>query len=255
MNKSKQQIRNDIIIKCKNLLNNSSSDICDHQNIKHLTNVGDNKNYSNKKNLDDSLNIDISYNFANSLSDQLYSLIEQLFATKFIDKVQQRSTVNIAVYNAITWEIKLNLFILKIFNDTYYNKLIKFYYPVAYKTNKTLKFIEYLPEHLTNPPPIFYCDSINNNIFKLQKIISCYNLDLMITPLIATDSSGVRLGRGGGYYDTTINNLLQTQKPILCGVGYDCQFLSTLIPADSWDISLDFFVSNTKIIKFNNTLT
>ena len=58
--------------------------------------------------------------------------------------------------------------------------------------------------------------------------------------LVAFDTSGNRLGRGGGYYDLSFSFLLDpipTHRPYLIGLGYDFQATHMLRPAP-WDIPL-----------------
>jgi 5-formyltetrahydrofolate cyclo-ligase len=65
----------------------------------------------------------------------------------------------------------------------------------------------------------------------------------VITPLLAVDESGNRLGYGKGYYDKyfTLN-----PHVIKIGYGFGFQFCSAL-PHDAHDIKLDYFVSDTGI--------
>jgi 5-formyltetrahydrofolate cyclo-ligase len=65
-------------------------------------------------------------------------------------------------------------------------------------------------------------------------------LDLVITPLVAFDANGHRLGMGKGYYDRTFAFLRrrgQWRKPYLLGCAYGFQEVSGLT-AQPWDIPL-----------------
>ena len=65
-------------------------------------------------------------------------------------------------------------------------------------------------------------------------------LDVVITPLVAFDSAGHRIGMGGGYYDRCfrfLKNRRKWLKPKLIGVAFGCQEVSE-IAADPWDIAL-----------------
>jgi 5-formyltetrahydrofolate cyclo-ligase len=67
-----------------------------------------------------------------------------------------------------------------------------------------------------------------------------WSLDLVLTPLVAFDASGNRLGMGGGYYDRTLAYLARRQhwrKPHLLGTAYAFQQVETL-PYESWDVPL-----------------
>jgi 5-formyltetrahydrofolate cyclo-ligase len=66
-------------------------------------------------------------------------------------------------------------------------------------------------------------------------------LDVLLVPLVAFDSRGVRLGMGGGYYDATLAYLKSRcclRQPKLIGVAFACQKAPAL-PAEPWDIRLD----------------
>lgn len=78
---------------------------------------------------------------------------------------------------------------------------------------------------------------------KQQTPLDSTDIDLLITPLIAFDQEGNRLGQGGGYYDRFLSQYLNAkQKPIIAGIAYDFQEISN-IPVDPWDIPLDFIIS------------
>ncbi len=59
-------------------------------------------------------------------------------------------------------------------------------------------------------------------------------LDLVIVPGIAFTESGVRLGRGKGFYDRFLHNV---SCPVW-GIAYPQQIVDS-IPADPWDIPID----------------
>ena len=65
----------------------------------------------------------------------------------------------------------------------------------------------------------------------------------VITPLLAIDEAGNRLGYGKGYYDKYFSTNPQVIK---IGYGFGFQFCSAL-PHDAHDIKLDYFVSDTGI--------
>jgi 5-formyltetrahydrofolate cyclo-ligase len=65
--------------------------------------------------------------------------------------------------------------------------------------------------------------------------------DLILVPLIAIDSRGMRLGRGKGHYDRTLGRLRKSGARLI-GVGWQMQRLE-VIPADPWDVHLDAFAS------------
>jgi len=70
--------------------------------------------------------------------------------------------------------------------------------------------------------------------------IDARSLDLVLTPLVAFDDRGVRLGMGGGFYDRCFEFLAAREKwwkPKLIGVGYEHQHVKN-IDAEAWDVRL-----------------
>ncbi len=74
-------------------------------------------------------------------------------------------------------------------------------------------------------------------------------LDLVLTPLVAFDVSGHRVGMGGGFYDRTFAFLQQRQywkKPGLLGLAYEFQKQDRIKP-NNWDVSLDAIATELHI--------
>jgi 5-formyltetrahydrofolate cyclo-ligase len=70
--------------------------------------------------------------------------------------------------------------------------------------------------------------------------IDARNLDLVLTPLVAFDSYGTRIGVGRGYYDRRFAFLRARgswQRPKLLGVAYELQHVHEL-HAQDWDVPL-----------------
>ena len=70
---------------------------------------------------------------------------------------------------------------------------------------------------------------------------------LWLIPAVAFDRNGMRLGRGGGFYD----RLLENAPGYRVGVFYQCQYCSDLLPAAEHDQRLDMAVTEQTIYKFN----
>ncbi len=109
-----------------------------------------------------------------------------------------------------------------------------------------LTFIEYEPDDPLLPN--------RYGIFEPQledrPSIAAADLDIVLTPLVAFDETGHRLGMGVGYYDRTFSFLLDNQrpsKPFLLGLAYDWQCVDNL-PKDSWDIPLNGIVTDKRYI-------
>ncbi|MGC8697609.1 MAG: 5-formyltetrahydrofolate cyclo-ligase [Halothiobacillus sp.] len=73
------------------------------------------------------------------------------------------------------------------------------------------------------------------------------HLDAILIPLVGFDRAGNRLGMGAGFYDRSLAHL-RRPKPLLIGIAFSTQEVKHL-PADPWDIALDYIVTNREIIK------
>lgn len=74
-------------------------------------------------------------------------------------------------------------------------------------------------------------------------------LDLVLTPLVAFDTKGHRLGMGGGFYDRSFAYLLRHTywlRPRLIGLAYDFQRQSKL-PSRPWDVPLAAIATDCKL--------
>lgn len=69
-------------------------------------------------------------------------------------------------------------------------------------------------------------------------------IQFMLIPGVAFSSVGERLGRGKGFYDRYLKNY----KGFKIGVCFDCQISEVPLPTDSWDIKMDYIITETKCI-------
>lgn len=77
-------------------------------------------------------------------------------------------------------------------------------------------------------------------------------LDIILTPLVAFDDRGTRVGMGGGHYDRCFSFLASRSswfRPKLIGVGYEFQRLPNL-ERRAWDIPLWAAVTERDIYRF-----
>jgi len=79
----------------------------------------------------------------------------------------------------------------------------------------------------------------------VRQVLPVNQLDVLVTPLVAFDSAGQRLGMGGGFYDRTMQNRHQHHfYPV--GLAHDCQWVPEL-PAEAWDIPLPAVVTPSRL--------
>lgn len=70
--------------------------------------------------------------------------------------------------------------------------------------------------------------------------------DFILTPLLAFDNAGRRLGYGGGYYDRTLSAL---PDAVAVGCAYAAQELD-VVPAGEYDARLDAVATERGVLVF-----
>ncbi len=73
--------------------------------------------------------------------------------------------------------------------------------------------------------------------------------DILITPLVAFDARGYRLGYGGGFYDRTFAELRHEKPAQAIGFAYGAQEIP-VVPVEPTDIRLDAIVTERGILTF-----
>ncbi|QCI19965.1 MAG: 5-formyltetrahydrofolate cyclo-ligase [Buchnera aphidicola (Brevicoryne brassicae)] len=173
------------------------------------------------------------------------SITEQYDASVKISKIAYNckfiyNSRNIALFLPFEGEINTYPLILKL----WLNKKNVFVPVIFSFKNKKMLFVR-----LTSNSILYYNKyNILEPIFNIQDIISIYNLDTIIVPLVAFDKKGVRLGMGGGFYDVFLKNWYKKNFfPV--GLSYNFQLVSN-IPKQHWDVSLPLVLTPNKIWVF-----
>lgn len=120
------------------------------------------------------------------------------------------------------------------------------YLPVLHPTQaRKMWFVEYTPETVL----IFNRYNIPEPDHSTARKLSPRLLDVVLLPLVGFDSTGARLGMGGGYYDTTFafKQHKPASKPWLLGVAHECQQVEKLETAE-WDIPLQGVITDKQVI-------
>lgn len=121
---------------------------------------------------------------------------------------------------------------------------IQTYLPILHPFTKGhLLFQSYTPDSLMVKNKY----GISEPKLDVTKVCPLEDLQLILTPLVAFDNLGNRLGMGGGYYDRTLANIKNIQ---VIGFGYNFQKIEFL-ETEKWDISCDIIVTPSTIYQFN----
>ena len=102
--------------------------------------------------------------------------------------------------------------------------------PISRPLNLKVGF-EGVPEPIDTAPSSVYDDQV----------------ELVITPGVAFDKKGNRLGMGKGYYDRYFQN---NSSPVKIALAYEEQVLDC-IPKDPYDVSIDLIVTDQNLYQCN----
>ena len=113
-------------------------------------------------------------------------------------------------------------------------------YPRSVPGSRRLEFARCAPRELVRGP-----------LLAREPPVSMPNVDhasigCVVLPGIGFSTAGYRLGRGGGYYDTTLRDMAGARRVAL---AFDLQLLDE-IPLEPHDLKLDAIVTETRTFTF-----
>ena len=113
--------------------------------------------------------------------------------------------------------------------------------PIIKNNSETLNFIEYnLKTKLV---------SGKFGIMQPSDLSKEFLPEIILTPCLAFDKNGFRLGYGGGYYDKTFSYLKKIKhKFISIAVAFDDQKIDELVH-DKYDQKIDYILTEKKLYK------
>jgi 5-formyltetrahydrofolate cyclo-ligase len=112
--------------------------------------------------------------------------------------------------------------------------------PVAAEKNAPLVFRLWRPEDPLKPDAY----GIPSPLASAAEV----SPNLMLTPVLAFDRAGGRLGQGGGHYDRTLANLRRQRSVFVLGVAFAGQEIDS-VPMGLHDQRLDAIVTETAYIE------
>lgn len=172
----------------------------------------------------------------------------EALAHRLKNDIAVKEAKHIALYLANNGELDLKPFI-----HWCWQQQKSIYLPIVHPFSKgNLLFLHYD----NNSTMVVNQYKIKEPKLDVRDIKPIQQLDMILTPLVAFDSKGARVGMGGGYYDRTLANWYkqysQNKTNILSviGVAHDCQQIAK-VPSETWDIPLPKIVTPSRTIKCN----
>jgi len=120
------------------------------------------------------------------------------------------------------------------------------YLPVL--RGRALRFARYRPGDTLRSN----CYGIGEPQVPAVRLLSGLQLDVVLTPLVAFDRRGNRLGMGGGFYDRSFAFLRKRaawQRPKLIGLAHHFQCVDKL-NARPWDVPLHSVITDVEVFEF-----
>lgn len=119
----------------------------------------------------------------------------------------------------------------------------RIYLPVATKS-KSLRFIPF-----TRQTPLVTGPWGIKQPRCAARIAKAISLDLILVPLVAFDSKGNRLGRGGGYYDRFLTHTKRKRQSLKSlGLSHTVQQVKK-VPTEEWDVALSGVVTPRQVFR------
>ena len=169
----------------------------------------------------------------NILSDKDINKKSDLIIKNLVSYIE--NVQNIMIFMDMKTEVKITKLL------ELYPKKNFFISKITNSKNREMKINKYNKNELILHKFGYYESSSND--FYDEEI-----LDVVIVPALAFDSKKNRIGFGGGYYDTFLEKVRKKNNKVLfIGVCYDFQIIDS-VPTEKHDVTLDFVVSESKII-------
>ena len=110
---------------------------------------------------------------------------------------------------------------------------------LPYLENGTMKGAEHLPGDILRESPYGPKEPA------LLEEVDPEGIDLAVSPGLAFDRSGYRLGYGGGHFDRYLRRL--RPEAVRIGIGYHLQLVEE-VPHDALDATLDLVITEEEVV-------
>jgi 5-formyltetrahydrofolate cyclo-ligase len=135
----------------------------------------------------------------------------------------------VAVYDAQKFEVPLADFVLELSS-----RGVQCVYPRVVRGTRELVFHHVADDQWEKGPFGIREPAAHSPVRAVQDI------DVFIVPGVAFTRDGRRIGRGAGYYDSTL--ALRNPQAQMVGVAFECNVVER-VPTEPHDVSVDFLVT------------
>lgn len=176
-----------------------------------------------------------------ALNAQQQAHAAEMFAYYFCRSDYYTNAKRIACYLSNDGELSTELVIQRAWKD---HKLI--YLPVLHPFADRLQFAAYQKKTALVDNRFGIGEPALGAIHRVRAL----EMDVVLTPLVAFDRQGNRMGMGGGFYDRSFAFLKHRQhwrRPVLIGCAHSLQEVDS-IPVQSWDVPLSAVFTDNGLI-------
>lgn len=147
-----------------------------------------------------------------------------------------RRAERVAVFRSLPEEIDTEALLA-----TLHNQGKRLYLPYVTGRGEALAWLPYQPGEALQPDR----GRVLAPRWQPEALLPAAELEVVLTPLVAWNRRGYRLGMGGGYYDRSFP---PGRTAYLLGLAYGCQE-AEFVP-QSWDIGLDALATEQQLLTF-----
>jgi 5-formyltetrahydrofolate cyclo-ligase len=83
------------------------------------------------------------------------------------------------------------------------------------------------------------------------EVINPSEVDVVVTPAVAFDRSGRRVGYGGGFYDRFLPKTRPDSTRV--GIGFDVQLVDDDLPNGHFDLRVDAIVTDAEVVRIEGS--
>ena len=172
-----------------------------------------------------------------SMLNNLDSVAQKNLCQNFFDNIEVSEGTCVASYWSIDRELDTSILM-----EEMLGKGIKVALPIVEKGSRILKFAEWSNDTPMSigaykiPQP-----EIDDNTAWLEP-------DIFLVPMLAFDRQGARLGYGGGYYDSTLEEYRNKKEILAIGLAYAEQACLFHLPSEDHDQKMDWIITEQNVL-------
>lgn len=176
-----------------------------------------------------------------SLSNEQQSVAANKACEHFLSVTQLKAGDRVALYLTNDGELDTSPLI-----QALWNKGVELYLPRLHPfSSGNLIFLRYQ----VDTPMVSNQYNILEPKLDILQMIEPSQLSAIVTPLVAFDNQGNRMGMGGGYYDRALATR-QNNQPLAIGYAHVCQQVDSLA-TEHWDIPLEMIITPERVFAFD----